>query len=473
MTGLLVFFLCVLLLIGGYAVYGRIAERVFGGRTDLEMPCKTHGDGVDFVPLPSWKVFMIQLLNIAGLGPVLGAVSGCLFGPVALLWIVFGCILAGAVHDFLSAMLCAHSGGKNLPELIGHWMGPVARHALRITCVVMLVMIGVIFTRTPAEMLANITPLSATAFCVIILVYYFLATILPIQVLIGRLYPFFAAMFLFMAGALLVRLPFCGHEVLPDLHFFTNMHPKGLPVWPMIFVTISCGAISGFHGTQSPMMVRCLQEPRLMRPVFYGAMVTEGLVALIWATVGLTLRSELAGLAPGAAISSASELMLGQVGGIIAVLGVVVLAITSGDTALRVGRLIMADGLHLDQTSVAKRLMLAVPIFAVVIVLFNIDFNILWRYFGWANQGLACLSLWMLTIMLRQRKRPYWLTLIPAMFMTVVCVTYLLCAPECGIHLDVHTSTLIGLGSLALFLILFWCNPRRIFPSVSIPPDLQ
>lgn len=473
MTGLLVFFLCVLLLIGGYAVYGRIAERVFGGRTDLEMPCKTHGDGVDFVPLPSWKVFMIQLLNIAGLGPVLGAVSGCLFGPVALLWIVFGCILAGAVHDFLSAMLCAHSGGKNLPELIGHWMGPVARHALRITCVVMLVMIGVIFTRTPAEMLANITPLSATAFCVIILVYYFLATILPIQVLIGRLYPFFAAMFLFMAGALLVRLPFCGHEVLPDLHFFTNMHPKGLPVWPMIFVTISCGAISGFHGTQSPMMVRCLQEQRLMRPVFYGAMVTEGLVALIWATVGLTLRSELAGLAPGAAISSASELMLGQVGGIIAVLGVVVLAITSGDTALRVGRLIMADGLHLDQTSVAKRLMLAVPIFAVVIVLFNIDFNILWRYFGWANQGLACLSLWMLTIMLRQRKRPYWLTLIPAMFMTVVCVTYLLCAPECGIHLDVHTSTLIGLGSLALFLLLFWCNPRRIFPSVSIPPDLQ
>lgn len=471
MNGLLFFLLCVLLLVGGYAVYGRIAERVFHGKADLEMPCKRHADGVDFVPLPTWKVFMIQLLNIAGLGPVLGAVSGCLFGPVALLWIVIGCIFAGAVHDFLSAMLCAYSGGKNLPELIGHWMGPVARHALRITCVVMLVMIGVIFTRTPAEMLGNITPLSATTFCVIILAYYFLATLLPIQTLIGRLYPFFAALFLFMAVALIVMLPFCGHEVLPNLDFFTNMHPKGLPVWPLIFVTISCGAISGFHGTQSPLMVRCLQERRLMRPVFYGAMVTEGLVALIWATVGLTLRSELAGLAPGAAISTASELMLGQVGGMIAVLGVVVLAITSGDTALRVGRLIMAESLHMEQAGIKNRLLLAVPIFAVVILLFNIDISILWRYFGWANQGLACLSLWMLTIMLRQRRRAYWLTLVPAMFMTVVCVAYLLCAPECGIHLDVLTSSLIGLGFLALVLVLFWCNPRRTFPS--IPQDLQ
>ena len=208
-----------------------------------------------------------------------------------------------------------------------------------------------------------------------------------------------------------------------------------------------------------------------MRPVFYGAMVAEGLVALIWATVGLTLRSELAGLAPDVAISTASELMLGPVGGMIAVLGVVVLAITSGDTALRVGRLIMAESLHLDQACIKNRLLLAVPIFAVVVLLFNIDFNILWRYFGWANQGLACLSLWMLTIMLRQRRRAYWLTLVPAMFMTVVCVTYLLFAPECGIHLDVLTSSLIGLGFLALVLVLFWCNPRRTFPS--IPEDLQ
>ena len=471
MAGLVTFIVCALLLVAGYLVYGRIAERVFHRRPDLVMPCEQHADGVDFVALPTWKVFMIQLLNIAGLGPVLGAVSGCLFGPVALLWIVFGCILAGAVHDFFTAMLSAYSGGKNLPELIGHWMGPSMRRAMRAICAVMLVMIGVIFTRTPAEMLADITPLSATALCGIILVYYFLATILPVHVLIGRLYPLFAALFIFMACALMFRLPFCGREVLPNLDFFTNVHPKGLHVWPMIFVTISCGAISGFHGTQSPMMVRCLKEPRLMRPVFYGAMVTEGLVALIWATVGLTLRNELAGLPIDDAISTASELMLGKFGGALAVLGVVVLAITSGDTALRVGRLIMADMLNMEQTSVWKRLSLAAPIFIAVIALFNIDFSVLWRYFGWANQSLACLSLWMLSLMLRQRMRPYWITLVPALFMTTVCITYFLYAPECGIHLDVPTATGIGLAGMLVSLVLFLCHRRCTHPTNSPGPQ--
>lgn len=466
MTGLFVFILCALLLIGGYAVYGRVAERVFRGRPDLVMPCDQHGDGVDFVPLPSWKVFMIQLLNIAGLGPVVGAISGCLFGPVALLWIVFGCIFAGAVHDFLSAMLSAYSGGKNLPELLGHWMGPKMRHAMRVMCLLLLVMVGVIFTRTPAEMLAQNLPLSATVLCAIILVYYFLATILPVQAIIGRLYPVFAALFLFMAVAMVARLPFCGREVLPNLDFFSNLHPKGTPVWPMIFVTISCGAISGFHGTQSPLMVRCLKERRLMRPVFYGAMITEGLVALIWATVGLTLREELAGLPPGLSISASCKIMLGEYGGVIAMLGVVVLAITSGDTALRMGRLILADMLHMDQTRIWKRLALAAPLFLVVIVFFNTDFSVLWRYFGLANQVLACMSLWMLSLMLRQRLRPYWIALIPALFMTTVCVSYLLCAPECAIGLSVLTSTLIGGGVALLALVAFLYARRQTYSSV-------
>lgn len=473
MLGLCVFFLCVLLLVLGYVFYGRLAEKVYGEPHEVVMPCVSHPDGVDFVPLPMWKIFLIQLLNIAGLGPVVGAVSGCLFGPAALLWIVLGCIFAGAMHDFLAARMSADADGANLPELVGQNLGNPASHAMRTVCVGMLLLVGVVFTLLPAGMLHGICPgISEFHWCALIIGYYFLATILPINVIIGRIYPIFGALFLFMAVGLAVMLPISGYEVLPNLDVFTNVHPAGQQIWPALFVTIACGAISGFHATQSPMMVRCLASASHLRRVFYGAMIVEGMVALVWATVGLTLREVLVAtpeggetmfclLKPAVAVKEACVLLLGQHLVVPAVLGVVVLAISSGDTAMRSCRLMLSDLLHLDQRKPAKRLALALPIFAAVIIISNVDFSIVWRYFGWANQALSCITLWSITVCLRRRGRCHLIALLPALFMTTMCATFLLTAPECGIQLDAALSTAIGAAFSALLLTLFLVLCRR------------
>ncbi len=491
MTGILVFIGCVVVLVMGYAVYSRIAERVYGVDFKMVMPCKAKADGVDYVEMPTWKIFLIQLLNIAGLGPVFGALAGCLFGPVALLWIVLGCILAGALHDFFAALMSAEQGGANLPELVQLHLGKSAGYVMRGLCVVLMLLVGVVFTSGPAGMLhALVSNVSATTWCVCILLYYFLATVLPINVIIGRLYPIFGALFIFMAIGLAVALPFGEYEVLPITDFTANLHPQNLSVWPMIFVTIACGAISGFHATQSPMMVRCLPDVRRARPVFYGAMVAEGLVALIWAVVGLTLRdaltdytlvsnaagqlvpqlaengqtpasfAELSVCSPATAVSHACTELLGPIGAALAVLGVVVLPITSGDTAMRCCRLMLADALRVDQKSWLRRLCIAVPLFACVIIISQVDFSVIWRYFGWANQTLACFTLWSIAVYLRRRGRLHWLATIPALFMTMVCTSFLLCAPECIIGLPVQVATLAGLGVAALCLLSFLCRAR-------------
>lgn len=455
MLGIFAFILCIALLVGGYAVYGRFAEKVFGFRTDMTMPCIKNPDGVDYVPLPTWKILMIQLLNIAGLGPVVGAVSGCLFGPVALLWIVLGCVFAGAMHDFLAAAMSAERNGANLPEIVGENLSEPARHAMRFVCIFLLLMVGVVFTMLPANMLGNMVgEISATTWSIIILGYYFMATILPIQVIIGRLYPVFGAVFLFMAIGLAVMLPLSGYEVLPNLDIFTNYHPAGVSVWPMLFVTIACGAISGFHATQSPMMVRCTQSGGDVRRIFYGAMIVEGVVALVWCVVGLTLRdvlmengvtfAELTLQNPSAAVHAACNTLLGQVGGMVAVLGVIVLAITSGDTAMRCCRLMLADVLKVKQTRMWSRLALAIPLFLVVIAISQVDFSSIWRYFGWGNQTLACFTLWSIAVCLRRRGRCSLIALIPAMFMSCVCISFLLCSKECGIQLSVELATALG-----------------------------
>lgn len=455
MLGFFIFIICFVLLTAGYVFYGRYAQSVYGLDEKMEMPCVKSPDGVDFVPLPTWKIFLIQLLNIAGLGPVVGAVSGCLFGPVALLWIVAGCVLAGAMHDFLAALMSADRGGANLPELVGENLGEPARHAMRFVCIFLLLMVGVVFTLLPAGMLHGIWGgLSPLQWSCVILGYYFLATILPIGAIIGRIYPFFGAVFLFMAIGLAVTLPLSGHPILPCLDFFTNMHPSGTSVWPMIFVTIACGAISGFHATQSPMMVRCLPDARNLRRVFYGAMVVEAMVALIWATVGLTLRevimdgnqtfAQLTVANPAGAVRAACNMLLGDVGGCVAVLGVVVLAITSGDTAMRSCRLMLADVVRVRQVSVASRLALAFPLFVLVIIISQLDFSVIWRYFGWGNQTLACITLWTIAACLRRRRRSCFIAVIPAVFMTCVCATFLFYAPECGICLSLSVATTVG-----------------------------
>lgn len=489
MTGLLVFFACVLLLVSGYVVYGRLAERVYGVDFCMLMPCRVKADGVDYVAMPTWKVFLIQLLNIAGLGPVFGAFAGCLFGPVALLWIVFGCIFAGAFHDFLAALISADNGGANLPEIVGRYLGRASGYAMRGLCVLLMLLVGVVFTTGPAGMLHTLVDsVSVTQWCLLILLYYFLATVLPIDVLIGRLYPVFGALFLFMAVGLAVTLPLSGYEILPNLDVTRNLHPQGLSVWPMIFVTIACGAISGFHATQSPMMVRCLADVRRARPVFYGAMVAEGLVALIWATVGLTLReaftdytltadasgkmvpqlaeagrnavtfAQLSLCSPATAVNQACTTLMGPLGAVLAVLGVVVLPITSGDTAMRCCRLMLADALKLDQSGIIRRLLLALPIFAAVIFISQMDFSVIWRYFGWGNQSLACFTLWSITVCLRNRCRCHWFATMPAVFMTTMCTTFLLHAPECIIGMPLLPATIAGCAVSALCCILFFLH---------------
>lgn len=456
MLGLVVFLGCALLLVAGYALYGRLAERVYGADMQQVMPCVSKPDGVDYVPLPTWKILLIQLLNIAGLGPVVGAVSGCLFGPVALLWIVIGCIFAGAMHDFLAALMSAEKGGANLPELVGAYLGRPARYAMRGICIFLLVMVGVVFTRMPADMLGSLIPGTDSMWWGLgIMLYYFLATVLPINAIIGRVYPLFGALFLFMALGLAVMLPLSGYSVLPNLDFLTNVHPKGVSLWPTIFVTIACGAISGFHATQSPMMVRCLPDIRNVRKVFYGAMIIEGLVALVWATVGLTLRDVLVGMKPGAAVNAACQILLGPVGAFLAVLGVVALAVTSGDTAMRSCRLMLADVLHLKQHRVVSRLTLAVPLFGCVVLISHMDFDVIWRYFGWANQSLSCITLWTIAVCLRRRRRFHWLATLPALFMSAMCCTFLLYAPDCLIELPLAVATGLGCAFAAACLAAF------------------
>lgn len=481
MLGLLTFLGSVLLLIIGYTVYGRFAERIYGGDAAMPMPCTTQEDGVDFVRLPTWKVFLIQLLNIAGLGPVFGALAGCLFGPAALLWIVLGCVLAGAMHDFLAAYMSAEHGGASLPQLVGRYLGSGARHTMQCLCVLLLLMVGVVFTSGPAGMLhAMVSSIPMLMWCGIILTYYILATILPINAIIGRLYPIFGALFLFMAAGLAISLPFGDFPVLPDVDFCASEHPKGFSFWPMIFVTIACGAISGFHATQSPMMVRCLGSARHMRPVFYGAMITEGLVALIWATVGLSLREALTDYAltpngpqlatagdavratfaqliqasPATAVNQACTTLLGSFGAALAVLGVVILPITSGDTAMRSCRLILAEATRLEQRSVRNRLLIALPLFAAVILISQLDFSVIWRYFGWANQALSCFTLWSIAVCLRGRGRWHWIATLPALFMTCMCTTFLLYSPDCLIELPLPLSTGIGCVVALLCLLL-------------------
>ena len=451
------FLIALAVLIVGYFIYGVIVEKIFGVDPKRLTPAIERPDGVDFVPMPVWKVFMIQFLNIAGVGPIFGAIMGIMFGPAAFLWIVFGTIFAGAVHDFTAAMISLRQGGISLPESVGHELGGGMRHVMRVFSVILLILVGAVFVLTPSGLLASMTPdtLDITFWTIAIFLYYLLATLLPIDKLIGKLYPIFGGALLFMAIALMGVMIF-GDVHIPDgmtegLH---NRHPQAEThaIFPMLFISIACGAISGFHATQSPMMARCLTNERLARPVFYGAMVAEGIVALIWAAAAIAFTGGYPQLAdymaqeghtPGTLVHDVSIGWLGAVGGLLAVIGVIAAPITSGDTALRSVRLIVADALKLDQKSLVKRLMICIPLFAITFAIMMVDFQILWRYFAWSNQTLAMITLWAVTAYLARRGRWYWVSLVPALFMTVVTVSYILLAPE-GLSLDPTFSIVCG-----------------------------
>jgi carbon starvation protein CstA len=447
------------LLIIGYMVYGKIVEKILGCDPTRPTPANTMNDGVDFVPMHWCRVFLIQFLNIAGLGPIFGAVAGALWGPVAFLWIVFGCIFAGAVHDFMSGMLSMKHKGASISEVVGIYLGDSVKQIMRVFSVVLLVLVGVVFIMGPAALLAKITSVTASTWVWVIVVYYFLATILPIDKLIGRIYPIFGAALLFMAVGVVGGLMFQGYS-FPELTL-ANLHPKGLPIWPLLFITIACGAISGFHATQSPMMARCLENEGQARRVFYGAMIVEGMVALIWAAAGMAFYGSTIALAKAGPATTVvydiSTTLLGTAGGALAMLGVIACPITSGDTAFRSARLTIADAFKFDQKPIKARLMLAVPLFAVGVALTKIPFAVVWRYFAWSNQTLAMMVLWAGAAYLKSQNKNHWIATIPATFMTAVSVTYILQAPE-GLGLATSISypagALVAAGALAAFFTL-------------------
>ena len=470
------FLISLAVLVGGYFLYGLLAEKVFGTDPARTMPAYSKTDGVDFMPMPTWKVFLIQFLNIAGLGPIFGAIMGVMYGPAAFIWIVAGTIFGGAVHDFISAMMSIRSDGESLPELIGRQLGMPARQIMRLLSIVLLVLVGAVFVITPSNLMASMTPgWAGTGFWMaVIFAYYLLATLLPVDKLIGRFYPVFGFALLFMAAGLSAVLIFGGHSIPVDFAggFDSRYGNDGVhSVFPMMFVSIACGAVSGFHATQSPMMARCLKNEKLARPVFYGAMVAEGIVALIWAAAAITFTGGYDGLreymathnGAGDLVHDISVGWLGTVGGILAILGVVAAPVTTGDTALRSARLIVADMLHISQKPLLKRLLVSLPLFAGAFILMMIDFNILWRYFAWTNQCLAAITLWGCTVFLARAGRAYVLTLLPAMFMTAVVVCYIFFAPRpegLGLGMPVAASIAAATVVLATAMFALWLRRR-------------
>jgi carbon starvation protein CstA len=465
---MITFCISLLALVLGYFLYGKFIERVFGP-DNRPTPAVSKADGVDFIVLPGWKIFMIQFLNIAGTGPIFGAIMGAKFGPAAYLWIVFGCIFAGAVHDYLSGMLSMRNGGTGLPELIGKYLGGTTRQVMLVFSVFLLMMVGAVFVYSPALILGKMMSDGLTwvyIWCGIIFIYYIIATMLPIDKIIGKIYPLFAISMLFMAVALMAVL-FYRWPSLPELTDGLHGEQFTSPIFPALFITIACGAISGFHATQTPLMARCVKSEKMGRPMFYGAMITEGLVALIWATVSMyffyggaaqELSAPLTLQAPEV-VTTVSQGWLGTFGGILALLGVVAAPITSGDTALRSARLIIAEFIHLEQRTIMKRIYICVPLFCATLLLlfYNIEnpegFNVIWSYFGWANQTLAVFTLWAITVYLVRERKPFWVTLIPAIFMTVVCSTFLMISKN-AFGFDMMVG--YGVGGAALIVAVAW-----------------
>ena len=487
---MITFSVSLLALFLGYLLYGRYIERLFGPDSRVT-PAVAKSDGVDYIVLPNWKVFMIQFLNIAGTGPIFGAIMGAKFGPVSYLWIVLGCIFAGATHDYLSGMLSMRNDGAGLPELIGKYLGKNTKNLMLVFTVLLLIMVGTVFVYSPAVILHSIGG-DTMMWVFIIFAYYVIATMLPIDKIIGKVYPLFAFSLLFMAAALLVVL-YIKNPVLPELwdHFYNmgaETHPEKWTdaIFPALFITIACGAISGFHATQSPLMARCVKSEKMGRPIFYGAMITEGVVALIWATVASWFfygveapgYELIAGADKGfytsapAVVNLVCKDWLGVAGAVLAMLGVVAAPITSGDTAFRSGRLIVAEWLKLDQRPIAKRLYICVPLFCISLgmLIWQIEnpdgFNTIWQYFGWSNQTLSVFTLWTLTVYLVREKKNFWVTLIPALFMTTVCSTFFFVSKQ-ALGLPLEIGYVLGAVCLAVAIAWFCLWYRKYQKSIN------
>ncbi len=463
---MITFIVSLLALIGGYFVYGTIVERIFGVSDANETPAKRLADGVDYVEMDWKQAFLIQFLNIAGLGPIFGAVAGALWGPAAFMWIVFGCIFAGATHDYLAGMLSVRHDGATIAEVVGEYLGEGARKIMIVFSVVLLILVGVVFVNGPAGILNSLVPsVSTLKWVAIIMAYYIIATLVPVDKLIGKIYPLFGAALIFMGIGIAVMMFVKGYATnIPELTF-SNIHPKGTAIYPFLFITIACGAISGFHATQAPLMARCLRNEKEGRRVFYGSMIAEGIIALIWAAAAMTFfDGGVEGLAvagpAGVVVNTISSSMLGKVGGFLALLGVVACPITSGDTAFRSARLALADAAKFNQGPIKNRLIVAVPLFAVGIGLCFIDFGIIWRYFAWSNQTLATIALWAGAVYLAKNAKAHWIASIPATFMTAVVTTYIIIAPE-GLKMSTAIGYPAGIIAAVVSMGLFLKKARE------------
>jgi len=457
-------------LIAGYLIYGRIVEKNFGPGTQTS-PAFRLQDNVDFAPLPTWKVFLIQLLNIAGTGPIFGALSGALFGPVVYIWIVFGCIFAGAVHDYMSGLLSMRQDGASIPDIDGKFLGMNMTYVIRILSIFLLIMCGVVFTTGPADLLALLTPekLNSEFWLLMITIYYFFATLFPIDKFIGKLYPVFGILMLIMAVGVSFSLLFSGDFEMPELwNSFSNQHPSGTHVWPFMCITVACGAISGFHSTQTPIMARCLKYEKDGRKVFYGAMIAEGILAMIWAAAGVSVYESgqellAAGGGCSAVVYAICKSTMGKIGAILGLIGVIVCPISSGDTAFRSARLIVSEWARLPQTKITLRLLVSGSLLFAGTIISHLDYSIVWRYFSWSNQILAMISLWAFSIYLKQEEKNYLITLLPAIFMASITTTYFFVAPEClgavfgllHVPQNIYYPAGVALGLTAALVMIF------------------
>ncbi len=469
------FTISIVVLIVGYFIYGKITERIFGIEPGRATPAISNPDGVDYVPLPWWKAFLIQFLNIAGLGPIFGAIMGIMFGTSAFLWIVLGTIFGGAVHDYMSGMMSVRANGASQPELVGRELGSGTKVFMNFFSIGLMVLVGAVFISGPAVLLDNMSSnfIGITWWVVIIFAYYILATLLPIDKIIGRIYPLFGIALLIMVVGIMAAL-YINHAAVPEFtQGFANQHPSKLPVFPMMFVSIACGAVSGFHATQSPLMARCIQNETYGRRVFFGAMVVEGIVALVWAAAAASFFGSIEGLQafvggldatankPAIVVDHIAKSWLGPVGGFLALLGVVAAPISTGDTALRSARLMTAEFLKMNQKSFKNRLIIAVPIFIIAFILLQMNYDVIWRYFAWSNQTLSVFTLWAVTVYLAKRNKFYGISLIPAIFMTAVSVSYILIAPE-GLSLSPTIAYSAGAIVSIFAIVLFYLRKSKV-----------
>lgn len=467
---MLTFISCLAFLVAGYFLYGKYIQKTVGFDDAVLTPSRRLEDGIDYVPMPWYKAFLIQFLNIAGTGPIFGAILGAMFGPVAFLWITLGSVFAGAVHDYLSGVISMRHDGISVSEIVGKYLGGGMRTVMRVFSVILLVLVGTVFVSSPAALLSSMTGVSVLVWTVVIIIYYIVATVLPIDKVIGKVYPLFGAALLVMAAGITVAIVaghFNGSVKMAEMTL-RNLHPKGLSVFPFLFVTIACGAISGFHATQSPMMARCVTKEGECRPVFFGAMVVEGIVALIWCAATLaffgdtpSISAAVAEGGPATVVNSISKGLLGTFGSILAVLGVVACPITSGDTAFRSARLTLADATGIRQDRLGKRFLIAVPLFVVCVVLTQINFDVLWRYFAWSNQTLATIFLWTATVYMAVNRKNCLITLVPAVFMTCVVISYIMQAPE-GLRLSPAVSDTVAVLVSSALLIRFILWRRKL-----------